>query len=188
MTSPPGQQPPSVRPPSKVPKLLKKIGKWVVKLNLVGVIVGLLAMPIYHYFTGPPPDSIITTLMAQEVQAAMTHDLDLLKSIYDPHAAVVDAACLSPSQSHVWSGWADITSRYSTLPPFDSLVHAGPSVIWVPDDSSATTAYASATTIGALAATAGNSPQPIRGHEQWAFMKSNGQWLITLFTYNFCLP
>jgi zinc-ribbon domain len=187
----PVQQPPSVRPPSKVPKWLQKTLEWVVKLQLVGVIVGLLPMSImsfYHYFTGPPPDSIITTLMAQEVQAATTHDLDLLTSIYDPRATVVDTACLSPSQSQVWSGLTNITSRYSTLLPFASLEHAKPSVVWVPDDSSATTAYASATTIGVLAATAGNGPQPIRGHEQWAFTKSKGQWLITLFAYNFCLP
>jgi len=137
---------------------------------------------------GPPPLRTVTTLMDQEAQAAMTHDTERVGSIYDGHAVIMDAGCQTPNQGTVWSGLPAIATRYRALPQFASLNHTDPHVSWVPNDASATVAYVSATTIGALVTSTGGSSQPLLGHEQWVFAKVHGQWVITVFTYNLCLP
>ena len=173
-------------------QLTKKLRKWLKHPLTVAIITFILTLTV-QWLLGPPSDSTVTALMTQEIQASMTHDLGLVARIYDAHAVIMDAGCQSPSQGHAWSGLADITARYDTLPQFASLDHADPHISWAPNNRSAMKAYASATTIGALGAGVNTSSQPIRGHEQWNFANTsgqwlNGQWLITSFTYNLCLP
>lgn len=177
----PVQQPPSVRQR----QLAKRLSKWS-KHPVIVVIITLILTLTVQWILGPPSDSTVTALMAQEVQAGKTHDVRLVASIYDEHAVVMDAGCQSPDQGTVWSGLPRITARYLELPQFASLDHADPHVSWVLNNRFATKAYASATTIGAIASSTGN--QPIRGHELWVFAKINGQWLITSFIYNLCMP
>jgi hypothetical protein len=139
--------------------------------------------PLYNLVFGHPSDKIVVTLMNQEIQAARTRDVGLVAQIFSDQATITDAACQTPAQATIWTGLTQITARYAALGSFSSLEHANPQVSWVPNDFTATKAYASALTAGALL----SPPQTLSGHELWVFAKINGQWLITVFTYNLCV-
>jgi hypothetical protein len=175
-------------------KWLNRVLKWFISfanstggaaiVGVVGVILGLVlpqlvALPFQH-----PSDSIVTDLMNQEVLAAKSQDVGSLPLIYAYNAVVVDAGCQSPSPSYVWSGLPKITDRYSGLTPFPLLAHVNVHITWLPDNSSATQATATADTSGI--ALVNGSPLSLKGHELWMFAKIDGRWCITDFTYNLC--
>lgn len=151
---------------------------------ILGIFLALIFPVIFHAVHGPPPDTVVTNLMNQEVLAAETHDVGPLPLIYAYNAVVVDAGCQSPSPAAIWSGLPQITDRYSHLPQFLSLAHVNVHITWIPDDSSATRATATADTNGI--ALINGSKLSLRGHEQWTFAMIDGQWRITLYTYNLC--
>jgi hypothetical protein len=160
-------------------------------IAVISIFLTLIVQQVLVQLTqppGPPTTQTVTALMNQETQAAMAHDTALVGAIYDANAVVMDAGCQTPNQGTVWSGLAAIMTRYRVLPQFASLNHTDPQVSWIQNNASATVAYVSATTIGALANAGGGSGQLLLGHEQWVFAKVHGQWVITVFTYNLCLP
>jgi hypothetical protein len=165
---------------------LKNILKHPLFVAIVAFILGFISMPLYNLVYGHPPDTLVTNLMAQDVFAAKSQDVGPLPLIYAYNAVVVDAGCQSPSPSYIWSGLPKITDRYNSLPKFISLAHVNVHVTWIPDDSSATQATATADTGGI--ALINDSQLSLRGHELWTFAKIDGQWRITGFTYNLCLP
>jgi len=138
---------------------------------------------------GPPPDSVVTVLMNEDVVAATTKNLAIVLQIYAPDAFVKDAACQSPGQSTTWRGLGPIKARYRALPGFASLGHEFAQVRFTPDTSRAATATATAQTVGFIKPSA-TSPtgQYIHGDEVWTFARTGGRWLITSFTYNVCYP
>jgi hypothetical protein len=165
---------------------LRKVIRGVAGAGLGGLIVGSLLTFLLLSILSPGHlnDSIVTNLMDQDVNAAKSHDVGSLPQIYAYNAVVVDAGCQSSSPSSVWSGLPQITARYEGLPPFTLLAHVNVHVSWIPDNSSATQATATADTSG-IALVNGSSIS-LRGHELWTFAKIDGQWRITSFTYNLC--
>ncbi|SRR5258708_22184351 len=161
----------------------KRIRKFLRRPLVVSIITLILTLG-FQWVLGPPSDATVTQLMDQESQIATEHSVEPLTSIYDAQAVITDAGCLTPGQGTVWPGLTQIGDRYSNLGQFTTLQHSDPHISWVPNNFLAMKAYASAITIGGLV----SPPGPIRGHEQWIFAKINGQWLITSFTYNLCLP
>ncbi len=158
---------------------------------IVGAVLLAGVVWVYHQFTvSPPPDaSTVTSLMAQEIAAGETHDTALVDRIYAPGAVVTDAACQSPQDSRTWKGYGQLDARYLGLPRFLWLQHVFAQVTWDPDNSSASTATATAETAGVmLPATRHGKSQSIVGRELWTFARVDGQWRITSFTFNMCVP
>lgn len=137
---------------------------------------------------GPPPSpSAVTSLMSKEATDAETHNTAAALSLYASTAFVKDAACLTHGSSTTWRGLKAIKARYKGLPAFSALQHKFPQVQFMPPDSLARTARATAQTVGILAPSATSPlPQYVRGNELWTFALINGKWLITSFTYNVC--
>ena len=73
------------------------------------------------------------------------------------------------------------------MPRLADLHHVNVQVTWIPNDSSASQATATADTVGAVDLASGRVT-PIHGHEQWTFARTGGAWRITSFTYNLCSP
>jgi hypothetical protein len=185
----PVQQPLFVHPLSRIPTRRQLIIA-IIGSNLFATIVAaILGVYIPQYLDARnqhPSDIIVTHLMEQEARASQTHDLGLVRSIYDPHAVVADASCAS-NHADIKQGIAEIINRYQNLPTFLSLYHVNVAVSWDPDSSQAIRATASADTIGEILQI-DNTRLFISGHEQWTFARSGDHWLITSFTYNLCLP
>jgi hypothetical protein len=152
-------------------------GKW-----LISTLIYSLCLP-----DKPPPTSVVTSLMDQEAQAALTHDLGIVSKIFSPNAVVVDDLCQSPNLSKFWHGLQEIQDRYDKLPTYISLQHVNSIVTWIPDDSSAAKATATAETDGVYVNSSGKRIF-IRGYELWTFAKIDGKWLITSFAYDRCPP
>ena len=170
------------------------------RATVIGAILLAGLAWAYHQITmSPPPStSTVTSLMTQEVTASETPHAtatevkrihSLVESIYAPDAVVTDAACQTPGASQTWKGYRRLDARYLGLPKFLWLQHVFAQVTWDPDNSSASTATATAETAGVmLPATSQGKSQSIVGRELWTFAIVDGQWRITSFTYNMCVP
>jgi len=158
---------------------------------LAAALGGAAVFVILNFFysnTRPPGVDVVISLMKQEVTAAQYRDTALVRHIYTPDAVVTDAACGSPVRSVTWQGWGPIDVRYRGLPEIPWMQHVFEQVNWYPSDSSASTAYVRADTVGVMRPTARAKLQSISGRELWSFARVDGQWRITSFTYNLCLP
>jgi hypothetical protein len=152
------------------------------------LLLGGLAWAFHQLTSSPPPSaSTVTSLMTREATAGKTRDTALVERIYSPDAVVADAACGQPAQSHAWEGYGQLDARYSTMSKFLWLEHIFAQVTWEPDNSSASTATATAETAG-VQLTSDGKPESISGRELWTFAVVDGQWRITSFTYNMCVP
>jgi hypothetical protein len=156
-------------------------------------VFGAILLPVmlaaYHSRYQPPSIGTVKSLMDEEVTAGMIHDVDLVNHIYTSDASVTDAACQTAGASRTWKGHDQLDARYRSLPTFLSLQHVFAQVTWDPNDSYASTAYVRAETIGVILPAVGHGKsQSIVGHELWVFTRGNGQWKISSFTYNLCLP
>lgn len=159
------------------------------RATVAGAILLAALLVLYHFVTGPPGIGTVTSLMKMEVTAGKDHDAALVNRIYASDAVVTDAGCQTPGASHTWKGYSQIDSRYRNLPKFLWLQHVFAQVTWDPNDFRASTAAVTAETIGVqLPATSHEKSESIVGHELWTFAYVNGQWRITSFTYNLCLP
>jgi hypothetical protein len=154
---------------------------------LLGVAFQYADQGIRNY-VGRVPTATVTGLMSHETAAAKSHDLGLVARIYAPDAVITDAGCQTPGASVPWIGLAHIEDRYRALPAFASLQHADIQLSWESQNRWVSKASASADTIAVLEPADGQKPQFIAGHEHWEFAKADGQWVITSFTYNLCLP
>ncbi len=167
---------------------------WLTNPLFVGVVCFLLGVAAQYTdqgirnYVGRVPAATVTGLMGQEAAAARSHDLGLVARIYAPDAVVTDAGCQTPGASVSWIGLARIEDRYRVLPGFASLQHASIQLSWESQNRWVIKASASADTIAVLEPAGGQKPQFIAGHEHWEFAKTGGQWVITSFTYNLCLP
>ena len=167
---------------------------WLTHPLFVGVACLLLGAALQYAgqgianYLGSVPTATVTGLMSQEAAAAKGHDLGLVARIYAPGAVVTDAGCQTPGASVSWIGLAHIKERYRALSMFASLQHADIQLSWESQNRWVSRASASADTIAVLEPAGGQKPQFIAGHEHWEFAKTGGQWVITSFTYNLCLP
>jgi hypothetical protein len=169
-------------------KRLRKLLKHPLFTAAIGGILGFSLPLLYGIIVNPPPASTVADLMNQESLAAKMHNITVVSRIYASDAVVTDAGCQSPGASTVWTGEAQIMSRYNALPAFSSLEHVNVHVNWEPDFSWATKADATAETVGVIVPSGGSQQsQFIVGHEQWTFAHENGHWVITSFTYNLCI-
>lgn len=131
----------------------------IAAIGLLGIVLGALLgfyIPIkYAESVARPPDTIITDLMVKEAKAATTADAGkreaIIKSIYDSNAVVADASCLSNTPA-VWQKWDNIIKRYQLVQAqkIISLYHVQVAITWNPSNNLATTATATAETIGLL--------------------------------------
>src|SRR5579859_1882985 len=88
-----------VQPHAQPPTRWRRLLNILLRSNLVAAVVAAAigaAMGIFipRYFDAinqHPSDTIVTHLMGLEAQAGKTHDLGLVRSIYDPNAVVADA-------------------------------------------------------------------------------------------------
>ena len=154
---------------------------------LLGVAVQYADQSIRNY-VGRVPTATVTGLMSQEAAAARNYDSGLVARIYAQDAVVTDAGCQTPGASVNWIGLARIEDRYRTLPAFASLQHADVQLSWESQNRWVSKASATADTIAVQEPADGQKPQFISGHEHWEFARTSGQWVITSFTYNLCLP
>jgi hypothetical protein len=168
---------------------------WLTHPLFVGVACFLLGAAAQYAdqgirnYVSRVPTATVTGLMSQEAAAARSHDSGgLAGRIYAPDAIVTDAGCQSPAASVSWVGLAQIEERYHALPAFASLQHADIQLSWESQNRWVSKASATADTIAVLEPASGQKPQFIAGHEHWAFAKTSGEWVITSFTYNLCLP
>jgi len=154
--------------------------------KVVAAVAGALAafalQWAYGEVHGPPSDSTVTRLIEREAQAGEQHRGDIAMEIYAPNAVVADAACGGRSTTF-WRGGTQIQQRYDALLELSSLRHIDPQVNWMPSDRSAERATATAHTAGIMSGTT-----LLTGHELWEFERIDGEWLITAFTYNICMP
>jgi hypothetical protein len=155
---------------------------------ILGAIIGSLLTffipKIYAHFWGPPSDTIVTNLMEQDIRMAKTGDLSSIQSVYAYNAVVVDSGCKTASQPTIWAGIQNIMNRYEMLPQIVTLDHSNIHINWIPDDSSATMAVATASTTGT--AKLNGSSFDLNGNEVWEVSNINGQWLVTSFTFDLC--
>jgi uncharacterized protein YchJ len=161
------------------------------RATVIGAILLAGLVWVYHQVTDSPPPSTstVTSLMRQEAAASVTRDTALVEHIYSPDAVVTDAACGQPGASQTWKGYGQLDARYLGLSGFLWLQHIFAQVTWDPGNSSASTATATAETAGVmLPATKNGKSQSIVGRELWTFVIVDGQWRITSFTYNMCVP
>lgn len=163
-----------------------------IRAAIVGAIVGaivtaLLTVAIPSFISHlriHPDDRIVENLMQRDIYMAKTHDVSPIQSVYAYNAVVVDSGCQTNSQPTVWSGLPNITNRYESLPQIVTLDHATPQIRWIPDDSSATMAIATASTTGTVMQN--GSSYELKGNELWEVTQINGQWLVTSFTFDLC--
>jgi len=157
--------------------------------SIIAGVVLTTALSIHDKWTQPPSIGAVTSLMQQEVAAGKGRDAALANRIYAPDAVVTDAACGTQGRSQTWKGYTQVDARYRNVSGIVWVQHVTDGVTWYPNNNSASTAWAAAETVGVLAPAAGNgNSQSIVGHELWTFARANGQWRITSFTYNLCLP
>jgi hypothetical protein len=154
---------------------------------LLGVAVQFAGQGVRDY-VGQVPAAAVMGLISQEAAAARSHDLGLVERIYMPDAVVTDAGCQSSAPPVSWIGLVQIEDRYRALPAFASLQHVDVELSWDSQNRWASRASATADTIAVLEPAAGQKPQVVVGREGWEFAKTGGQWVITSFTYNLCLP
>jgi hypothetical protein len=179
------------KPKGRFRRLLREFFDSSMRATVFGAILLAGLVWVYHQITTSPPPSTstVTSLMEQEVTAGETHNTALVERIYSPDAVVTDAACQTPGVSQTWKGYRQLDARYLGLPKFLWLQHIFAQVTWDPNNSSASTATATAETAGVLLpATSHGKSQSIVGRELWTFAIVDGQWRITSFTYNMCVP
>ncbi len=166
---------------------LKGIFDSQMRATVVGGLVLFGLLTVYHNWTQPPGTGTVTSLMEEEATASETHDTALVSRIYTADAEVTDTGCeTAKTLSQTWQGYAQIEDRYRLLPRFVWLQHAFEQVTWYPNDRSASTASATAVTVGVLALPGTRNFLSITGDELWTFARVNGQWRVASFTYNLC--
>jgi hypothetical protein len=163
----------------------RPLAEKIVAPVIASVLTFVVTLSILH-FLAPPGNETLTALMDQEITAARNRDIRIVSTIFDEKASVMDAGCKTPGQGKVWRGISELAARYSTLGTFPSLEHVVSAVAWVPDSWQANKAYVSASTTGSVI-NADGSLQVLEGDERWVFVKMDGQWRITSFSYNLCL-
>ena len=175
-----------------------KLLKWIrnidpnIRAAIIGAIIGAIltalftvAIPsIVSMVNGHPRDDIVMNLMEQDIHMAKTHDLTPIQSVFANNAVVVDSGCVTAGQPTVWANLPNIEKRYESLPQIVTLDHSKIQVNWTPDDSSATSAVATAYTTGT--AIENGSSFELKGNEVWEFTKIDGNWLVTSFTFDLC--
>lgn len=168
----------------------------IVAAVVIALTIGLLGTPAQRPTRSPtaspshpPPPSVVTVLMTEEGAATTTRNLAIVGRIYAPGAFVRDAACRSPGHSVTWRGLVQIRARYRALASFAFLRHEFPRVHFIPDNSRAVRATATAQTAGRIRPSR-TSPagRYMRGGEVWTFARISGRWLVTSFTYDVCNP
>jgi hypothetical protein len=180
------------REPEPTARFLRALN-WFFTSTMCAAIFGVIAvtviLAVVHSRNQPPGIGTVTNLMKEEVTAAETRNTALVDRIYTQDAVVTDAACQTAGASQTWQGYDRIDARYRNPGKFLWLQHVFAQVTWDPNDSNASTAYVTADTVGVLLpATSHGKSQSIVGHELWVFLRVDGQWRISSFTYNLCLP
>lgn len=126
---------------------------------VAGVIIGIIIAPLS--VGPPPPASVVTVQMTKEAVAARTRNPADAISLYAPNAFVRDTACTTRGRPHTWRG-------------------VGP-------DPEAVPATATARTTGFITRSVRFSQGvTLGGAENWVFIRANGTWLISSFTYDLC--
>ena len=159
-------------------KLSDKIAAISAVVAVIALVVNV-AYPLYIYpaiWNSASGEDRIRQIIGLEATYVVQGQIDKVITLYADQAVVKDAG-----NQIMWTGNAQISNRYNSLPVFTFLKHDAVDIVF---NSDLTYARATASTFGTYLSNGTQVNISGDQSERWSFERINGDWKITSFTYN----